>query len=115
MMEIFNRYGIYLEDDDSLDFEDLLEKAMVIIRYRKFLADFIQDKETDMANKYTDSQGKVSLPPIWSSLYRIRLRPPNFIPCKGVYKKTYLLSKLMPREFMKLRLVKWTRAPMTAF
>ncbi len=59
VMEIFYRHDIDLEDDDSLDFEDLLEKALVIIRRRKYLADFIQDKEIDLVNKYIESLDKV--------------------------------------------------------
>ncbi len=59
VMEIFYRHDIDLEDDDSLDFEDLLEKALVKIRRRKYLADFIQDKEIDLVNKYIDSLDEV--------------------------------------------------------
>ena len=56
VMEIFYRYDIDLEDDDDLDFEDLLEKALVLVKRKKFLADFIRDEETDLANKYTEPQ-----------------------------------------------------------
>ncbi len=42
-MEIFYRYDIDLEDDDSLDFDDVLEKALVLVKRSKYLADFIQD------------------------------------------------------------------------
>ena len=62
-MEIFYRYDIDLEDDDGLDFGDLLEKALVLVRRRKYLADFIREKETDLVNKYTDSQEKVPTGP----------------------------------------------------
>ena len=62
-MEIFYRYVIDLEDDDSLDFGDLLEKALVLVKRRKYLADFIRHKETNLVNKYTDPQEKVSTAP----------------------------------------------------
>ncbi|MCJ1347938.1 hypothetical protein MMC31_006168, partial [Peltigera leucophlebia] len=48
VMEIFYR------DDNGLDFGDLLEKALVLVKRRKFLAEFIQDKDTDLVNKYTE-------------------------------------------------------------
>ncbi len=63
VMEIFYQYDIDLEDDDSLDFEDVLEKALVLVKRRKFLADFIQDKMTDLVNKYAEPQVKVFYPP----------------------------------------------------
>lgn len=56
VMEIFYRHDIDLEDDNGLDFENLLEKALVLVKRRKYLAGFILDKETDLVNKYTDSQ-----------------------------------------------------------
>ena len=59
MIEIFCWHDIDLEDENGLDFEDLLEKALAIVRHKKILADFIQDKETDLVSKYTDSQKKV--------------------------------------------------------
>ena len=62
-MEIIYQHDIDLEDDDGLDFEDLLQKALVIVRRRKILADFIQDKETDLVSKYTDSQEKAPTTP----------------------------------------------------
>ena len=40
-MEIFYCYDIDLEDDDSLDFKDLLKRALVIVRRGKFLADLL--------------------------------------------------------------------------
>ena len=43
VMEIFYRYDIDLDDDDDLDFGDLLEKALVLAN--------IQDKDTDLVNK----------------------------------------------------------------
>ncbi|MCJ1348040.1 hypothetical protein MMC31_006271 [Peltigera leucophlebia] len=63
VMDIFYRYNIDLEDDDDLDFEDLLEKALVLVKRRKYLADFIRDKETDLVNKYTEPQEKVPTTP----------------------------------------------------
>ena len=39
VMEIFYRYDIDLEDDDSLDFGDLLEKALALVKRSKCLAD----------------------------------------------------------------------------
>ena len=62
-MEIFYRYDIDLEDDDGLDFGDLLEKTLVLVKRRKFLADFVQDKETDRVNKYAEPQEKVPTTP----------------------------------------------------
>lgn len=63
VMEIFYRYDIDLEDDDSLDFEDLLKKALVIVRRGKFLADLLQDRETDLAYKYAEPQEKIPATP----------------------------------------------------
>ena len=63
VIEIFCRHDIDLEDDDGLDFEDLLEKALAIVRRKKILANSIQDKETDLVSKYTDSQEKVPTTP----------------------------------------------------
>lgn len=42
-MEIFYQYDVELKDDDSLDFGDFLEKARVLVKRRKFLADLFQD------------------------------------------------------------------------
>ncbi len=56
VIEIFYRLDIDLESDDGLNFEDLLERALVFVKCRKFLADFIRDKETDLVNKYTEPQ-----------------------------------------------------------
>ena len=58
-MGIFYRYDIDLEDNDGLGFRDLLEKVLVSVKRRKFLADFVQDKETDRVNKYAKPQEKV--------------------------------------------------------
>lgn len=63
LTEIFYRYDIDLEDDDSLDFEDLLKKALVIVRRGKFLADLLQDRETELAYKYAEPQEKISATP----------------------------------------------------
>lgn len=59
VMEIFYWYDIDLEDDNRLDFEDLLEKALVLVKRRKYPADFIRDKKTGLVNKYVDSLEKV--------------------------------------------------------
>ncbi|MCJ1342812.1 hypothetical protein MMC31_001001 [Peltigera leucophlebia] len=56
VMEIFYRYDIDLEDDDGLDFGDVLEKTLVFFKRRKVLADFVRDKETDLANEFTEPQ-----------------------------------------------------------
>lgn len=53
MIEIFYQHNINPEDDNGLDFEDLLEKTLVLVRRKKYLADFIWDKEIHLANKYT--------------------------------------------------------------
>lgn len=90
VMEIFSRYDTYLEEEDNggLDSGDLLEKALVIVGRRKYLADFILHKETDPINKYTRPQENFSLPPpILPSLSHLRSRPPNSKLCKGLYKK----------------------------
>lgn len=34
-MEIFYRYYMDLDDEDGLDFDDLLEKALVLVKRRK--------------------------------------------------------------------------------
>ena len=67
VIEIFYRYKIDLEDDDDLDFGDLLEKVLVLVKRRKFLADFIQDKETDLVHKYTEPQKVPTTPNIVES------------------------------------------------
>lgn len=46
LTEIFYRCDTDLEDDEGIDFEDLLEEALVLIRCRKRLADFIEEKES---------------------------------------------------------------------
>lgn len=76
-MEIFQQRDINLEDDDSLDFEDLLKKALVIIvrlivRRRKFLADLLQDRETDLVYKNAEPQKKSLSLPTLLSLSHIR-------------------------------------------
>lgn len=53
-MGIFYCYDIDLKDDDSFDFEDLLKKTLVIVRYGKFVADLLQDKETDLVYTYAE-------------------------------------------------------------
>lgn len=59
VMEMFYCYDIDLEDDESLEFEYLLEKALLLVKRTKYLANFMRDKETDLVNKYTDPQDKV--------------------------------------------------------
>lgn len=61
-METFYQYDINLEDNNYLDFRDLLNEVLVLVQHRKFLAGFIYDKEIDLVYKYTESQ-KVSTPP----------------------------------------------------
>ena len=48
VMEIFYWHDIDLEDDNGLNFEYLLEKALVLFKHRKYLADIMRDKETDL-------------------------------------------------------------------
>lgn len=109
-MEISYRYNIYLENEnhDGLDFGDLLEKSLVLIRPCKFLADFIRHEETDLIKKDTrpsrkvsTSPQKVSSSPILPSLSHPRLRPPNSKLCKGLYKKSYLGPESMRHEVKK--------------
>lgn len=57
-MEIFYRCDIDLEDD-GLDFTDLLEKVLVLIRCRIRLGDIIQDQATDPMNGYIEPQERV--------------------------------------------------------
>ncbi len=57
-MEIFYRYDIDLEDNNSLDFNDILEKALVLVKHSKCLADFIRDKENDLIDKHTGLEKK---------------------------------------------------------
>lgn len=47
LAKIFYRYDLDLEDDDGIDFDDLLEKSLVLIGCRKRLADFIKEKKSD--------------------------------------------------------------------
>lgn len=62
-MEIFCRHDIDLEDEVSLDFEELLKKAIVIVRRKKFLVDLLQDKETDLIYKQVEPQEKIPATP----------------------------------------------------
>ena len=57
-MEIFYRYDIDLEDDGSLDFEDVLEKALVLVKRSKCQVDFIRDRENDLIDKHTGLEEK---------------------------------------------------------
>ncbi len=70
-MEIFYWYNIDLENNDDLDFGDLLEKVLVLVKRKNFLADFIRDKETDLIYKYTEPQ-KV---PITPNIVKFLLNP----------------------------------------
>lgn len=45
-----------------MDFGDILDNALVFVKRRKCLADFIEDKDTDLVNKYAKPQEKVSPP-----------------------------------------------------
>lgn len=56
MIKIFHQYDIDLDDDNKLNFGDLLKNMLVFVKHLKFLADFIQNKETNQVNKYTDPQ-----------------------------------------------------------
>ncbi len=58
VMEIFYWYDIDLEDDNSLDFDDILEKALVLVKRSNYLADFIWDRENDLINKHTGLEEK---------------------------------------------------------
>lgn len=42
-MEIFYCYDTDLEDDDSLDFGIYWKEMLVLVKRRKYLADFIRD------------------------------------------------------------------------
>lgn len=46
--EIFYRHDIDLEDDNGLDFGDLIEKVPIVAKRRKCLADFIGGKKPDL-------------------------------------------------------------------
>lgn len=37
MIEIYYFYDINLEDDNTFDFKDLSKKALVLVKYKKFL------------------------------------------------------------------------------
>ena len=63
VVEISYRFDIDLEDDDGLDFGDLLEKALVLVKRRRYLVNLIRDKETDPVNEYTEPQEKVPTAP----------------------------------------------------
>lgn len=80
VMETFSRYDIYLEDEhnDGLGFGDLLERALVLVSFRDFLADFIRHKETDLINEYTRPQGKVSTSPNIVEPFRCPTPPTQF-------------------------------------
>lgn len=60
MIEIFYCYDIDLKDNNSLDFEDVLEKVFVLLKCSKCLADFIWDRKTDLIDKHTGLEEKHS-------------------------------------------------------
>ena len=70
LTELLYRYDIDLDDDDIIEFDDLLEKALVLIRCRKRLADFIEEKESTWTftnprkNQTTAQVDYHSVPPI---------------------------------------------------
>lgn len=76
VMEIFYRYDIDLEDNDDLDFGDLLEKVLELVKRKKYWVDFIRDKETEV-NKY-DPREKVPTAPniVESFIYPVQ----DFVP-----------------------------------
>lgn len=59
-MEIFYCYNIDPKDNNNLDFEDLLKKALVMVRRKKFMADLQKYRETESVFKYAELQDKVS-------------------------------------------------------
>lgn len=52
MIEIFYWYNVDLKDDSSLNFEDILEKAFVLVKRNKCLANFMQNIEKDLTNQH---------------------------------------------------------------
>ena len=57
LMEIFYRYDINL-DEDGLDFENVLENGLVLVKRSKCLVDFIRDRENDLIDKHTGLEEK---------------------------------------------------------
>lgn len=47
LTEIFYCHDIDLEYEDGIEFDDLLEKALLLIRCRKWPADLTKEKESD--------------------------------------------------------------------
>lgn len=74
-MEIFYRYDIDLEDNDDLDFGDLLEKVLELVKRKKYWVDFIRDKETEV-NKYDPREKVPTAPNIESFIYPVQ----DFVP-----------------------------------
>ena len=70
LAEIFYRHDTNLEDDDGINFKDLLKKALILIKCRKRLADFIEEEESDWKftnhrkNQPTAQVNHHSIPPI---------------------------------------------------
>ncbi len=46
-----------------MDFGDLLEKTLELVKRRKFLADILQEKETDLIHKHAELQEKILATP----------------------------------------------------
>lgn len=80
MIEIFYWYNINLENNGNLDFDNLLEKSLILVKCRKYLADFIQNKEIDLVNKYKSSE-KVF---IVSKIVKTFINPTRFTQFKTV-------------------------------
>lgn len=58
MIEIFNQYNIDLEDNNSLDFEKILKKVLVLVKRSKYLVNFMRDKKNNLIDKYTSLEEK---------------------------------------------------------
>lgn len=103
-MEFFYWYNIKLEDNNRLDFEDLLEKALILVS-RKCLADFIRDKKIDLVNKYVDYLEKV---PATLNIVELllNLTPPILLNCiSGCTKEYSYCSYLYVCKLKKLKQV----------
>lgn len=83
--------------DDSIDFEDVLEQELVLIRCRKWLADFIKEEKSDW--KFT-SHPK-DQPNVLTLCPQLYFRPP-LLPLRA-YK--YLLLNFIHPELKRLILI----------
>ena len=54
LMRFFYWYDMDLEDDNGLDFENLLEKVLVLAKCRNRLAAFIRDQATSLVDEYIE-------------------------------------------------------------